>query len=103
MASFYELNPAQQQVARAQRAALAQTIIECDRAGFAIWLFCPWCGHSRLAETRWLVAQVKDPPNMLDELEKRLTCDKCRRRGVRLIPTDRTMASFDRMGASQRN
>jgi hypothetical protein len=39
---------------------------------------------------------------MLADLERRLVCNKCRRQGAKLIPTDRTMVSFDRMGGSAR-
>ena len=90
-------NTALSQIARARRAAEADSIRAADKADLAIWVFCVWCGHAQLAEGRWLVAQVKDPPNLLDELERRLRCYSCHRHGVRLIPTDRTLASFERM------
>lgn len=102
LSSFYDLTPSQQQVARTRRAALVQSIREADRGGFPIWIFCPWCSHSRLTEPRWLTAQVKDAPDQLEALEERLRCGQCKRMGVRLIPTDRTMVDFERMGASAR-
>jgi len=94
--TFYDLADQEQQIARAQRAAVITTLQEAARERFSIWVFCPWCGHSHLADAQWLTNQVKDPPNMLDELEKRLRCGSCRRWGAKLIPTDRTMVSFDR-------
>lgn len=100
--SFYELTPGQHQLLRARRAELASTITECDRNGFMLWVFCVWCGNTRSMEACILVAQVKEPPNMIDELERRLRCEKCHRLGVRLLPTDRTSVSFDRMGISAR-
>ena len=67
---------------RARRAAETTAIREAERDGFTIWVFCVWCAHATLANARWLVAQVKDPPNLLDELERRLKCDACGRHGV---------------------
>jgi len=103
LSSFYELTATQTQLLRARRAEVARTISECDAARFVVWVFCVWCGNARMMEPRFLVAQIKDPPNLLEQLEKRLCCEKCRRHGVRLIPTDRTSVSFDRMGGAVRD
>lgn len=70
---------------------------------FLMWAFCPWCGRASLVSPRLLVALVKDPPNLLDELEKRLRCQSCKQQGVKLVPTDRTEISFDPMGVNEKN
>ena len=88
---------------RAKRAAETQSIHECDRDSFLLWAFCPWCAHCSLHSPRLLVALVKDPPNLLDELERRLRCNSCGRHGVKLVPSDRTEISFDPMGAHEKN
>lgn len=100
---FVPPTPKEEQLARARRVALIRTITELDHYDVKVWIFCVWCGHADMTEPRWLIAQVKDPSNLIEELEQRLRCQKCRRFGARIIPTDRTHASFDRMGASRRD
>jgi len=85
------------QLARVRRAIEAESLTDASAAGSSIWIFCVWCGRVQLVEPRWLLSHVKDAPNQLDELERRLCCSSCKRRGVRLIPTPRTMVSFERM------
>ena len=99
--AFYHPDPTP--LERARRAAYAASLRDAFRDGFCIWVLCTWCGHTRLTEPGFLAALVKDPPNALDELEQRLTCEGCKRLGVRLIPSDRTMVSWDRMSASRRD
>lgn len=101
--AFAPPSPKDEKLARARRAELVTTITDLDHYDLKTWVFCVWCGYAHLTEPRWLVAQVKDPPNLLDELERRLRCSKCGNFGVRIIPTDRTMVSFDRMGTCRRD
>jgi hypothetical protein len=61
-----------------------------------MWVFCVWCGHGTITEPRSLVAKVKDAPDLIEAFEKRLTCSKCGRVGVRL--TDRPIMSFQPHG-----
>jgi hypothetical protein len=63
---------------------------------------CVWCGRSTITEPSFLMAQVKNAPDLIDALEKQLTCSSCQRAGVRIIPTDRQIVSFDRMGTNRR-
>ena len=96
MARYYTPpDPKADQLARSRRAAEIDTLKAADRSGGSIWIFCIWCGHAGLTEARWLMAQVKDAPDALDQLERRLSCQGCHRKGVRLIPTPRTTASWD--------
>jgi hypothetical protein len=88
---------AMRRIARARRAAEADNLQAAASSGLTIWVFCVWCGHAMLTEPFFLAAMVKDLPSILEELERRLRCQKCRRHGVKLIPTDRTLVSFDRM------
>ena len=88
---------------RAKRAAEAQSIRDCQRDGFLLWAFCPWCGKASLHSPQLLVALVKQPTDLLDELERRLRCRSCRQQGVKLVPSDRTERSFDYMGANEKN
>ena len=99
--AFYHPEPTP--LVRARRAQYATNLKDAFRDGFCIWVFCTWCGHVRLTEPGYLAALVKDPPNALDELEQRLRCDSCKPHGMKLIPTDRTSVSIDRMGARRRD
>ena len=36
-------------------------------------------------------------PGLLSEVEQTIRCYRCHHEGTKLIPTDRTMVSFDRM------
>lgn len=89
------------QLARARRASEAASLRDASQRDLAIWVFCVWCGHAHITEPHYLAGLVKEPPNMLDELERRLTCHTCNRKGVKLIPTDRTTVSFERMGGAR--
>jgi hypothetical protein len=101
-AEFYTFNPKQDELLRARRAEVCQDIREAHRDGFTVWVFCVWCGHATITEPSFLMAQVKNAPDLIDALEKRLTCSSCHRAGVRIIPTDRQIVSFDRMGSNRR-
>jgi len=87
--------PRAHQLASARQAAQIESLTAADRSGGTIWIFCVWCGHSSLVSPRWLLAQVEGAPDALDALEHRLTCQRCHRKGVRLIPTPRTLAAWD--------
>ncbi len=95
MPSFYDLNPSP--LVRARRASEALSIQECARDGFTLWVFCVWCGRSHITDASDLMRKLKRDDGMLEELEERLRCQSCGRQGVKLIPTDRTTVSFDRM------
>lgn len=90
-------------LARAQRASETRTLVEAMRDDFMLWAFCVWCGHARLFEAKVIRAEVKEPLNILDELERRLVCKSCKTEGVKLIPTDRTWVARDRMGFGMRD
>jgi len=100
--AFYQLTPKQEDLLRARRAELCTSIREADRDGFTLWVLCVWCGHTHITEPRFLIAQVKDAPDLISALEPRLKCTACGHYGTRLIPTDRTMVAMMRMGASAR-
>lgn len=99
--SFYDQPPTA--LARARRAQHALSIQECAKDGFALWIFCVWCGHASITDAAGLMGKVKQREGMLEELEERLRCAMCRRSGIKLIPTDRTTVSYDRMGGSARS
>lgn len=100
MSNFYDLRPSP--LVRARRASEALSIQECARDGFALWVFCVWCGHAQVTDAAELMGRLKRDDGMLEELEERLRCQACRRQGVKLIPTDRTTVSFDRMAGQRR-
>jgi hypothetical protein len=96
-------DPRDLNLARARRADCARTITEALADDLKVfWVFCTWCGHTHLIEPHALRNSVEGKPDALDELECRLLCSKCRRRGCKIIPTDRASISFDRMGTSAR-
>jgi hypothetical protein len=96
-------DPRDPDLARARRADYAGSITEALADDLkAFWILWTWCGRSALTELHAPQASVEGKPNALDELERRLRCSGCVRLGCKIIPTDRTMISFDRMGASTR-
>ena len=70
-------------------------------AGMTIWAFCLYCAHASLFDPAHLRLRLKDGDDELSAVAQRLRCSQCRRKGVKLIPTPRTMVSFDRMGLSR--
>jgi hypothetical protein len=96
-------DPRDPNLARARRADYARSITEALADDLKVlWVLCTWCGHTHLMEPLALRGSVEGKPDALDELEQRLLCSKCGRRGCKIIPTDRTTISFDRMGTSAR-
>ena len=85
-----------EQIKRAAAAGLLDSAAALATAGASIWAFCVWCGHSQLFDAAWLTTQAKNRTAPLVEIEARLKCGRCERHGVRLIPTPRTMVSFDK-------
>jgi hypothetical protein len=99
----FKPDPRDLDLARARRADYARSIKEALADDLmASWVLCTWCGRTALMEPRALQASVEGKPDALDELERRLRCNGCKRLGCKIIPTDRTMVSFDRMGCSAR-
>lgn len=84
------------QIERARAVGFLDSASAVATAGASIWAFCVWCGHAQLFDGMWLTAQAKNKTAPLVEIETRLKCSKCQRHGVRLIPTPRTMMSFDK-------
>jgi hypothetical protein len=71
-------------------------------AGMTLWAFCLYCAHASLIDPSHLRARLKaSSDDGLDVIADRFRCTRCRRKGVKRIPTPRTMNSFDKMGMSR--
>ena len=75
-----------------------ERLAEVSAADMMLWAFCLYCSHAQLVDPRFLFAKVKDGDDSLVTLAQLFKCGNCKRKGVKLIPTPRTMVSFDRMG-----
>ena len=51
--------------------------------------------------THFLTAKAKGDDDALTMLAHLFRCSRCKRKGVKLIPTPRTMVSFEKMGLSR--
>jgi|GEM_PF-6079068 len=72
----------------ARRVRIAERIAGLGAAkmeSVALWLFCRWCGHRRLADAEWFYRRVPDVPDPLEHLQAKLWCTGCDRQGVLLI------------------
>lgn len=74
---------------------------EVIAADMTIWVFCLYCSHASLMDPMHLAVKARDKDDALATLAELFRCGRCKRKGVRLIPTPRTMISFDNMGLSR--
>jgi hypothetical protein len=70
-------------------------------ADMTIWVFCLFCSHAQLVHPRFLHGKTKGEDDSLTMLAHLFRCGNCKRKGVKLIPTPRTMISFDKMGLAR--
>jgi hypothetical protein len=71
---------------------------EVIAAEMTIWAFCVYCAHASLIDPRSLRGKLKAGFDRLETIAERFRRTRCKRKGVKLIPTPRTMISFDKMG-----
>ena len=71
-------------------------------AEMTLWVFCLSCSHAGLVDPRFLLEKVKDGNDSLATLANSFRCTHCSRNDIRLIPTNRTMVSFDKMGLQRK-
>ena len=71
-------------------------------ADMTIWAFCVYCSHASLIDPLHLSAKAKGRDDALTTLAEVFRCGRCKRKGVKLIPTPRTMISFDKMGLARK-
>lgn len=69
---------------------------ETAAAEMTLWALCLYCGRNLgLQNPHELHPRVRDGNDALEAVASTFDC--CRPGGVRLVPTPRTMVSFDRM------
>jgi len=73
---------------------------EVIAADMTIWVFCIYYSHASLFDPGHLRVKIKgsNDDNGLAVIAERFRCTSCKRKGVKLIPTPRTMVSFQKMG-----
>jgi hypothetical protein len=75
---------------------------EVIAADLTIWAFCVYCSHASLFDPLHLRVKIKgSDEDALGVIAERFRCTSCKRKGVKLIPTPRTMVSFDKTGLSR--
>jgi transposase-like protein len=74
------------------------TIDATCKADMTLWAFCLYCAHAALFDPHHLRSKVKGGDDRLETVAARFKCNLCKRRSVLLVPTPRTMISFDKMG-----
>ena len=77
------------------------TLPETVTAEMTLWAFCRCCGHASLFDPQFLRGKVKDGDERLSAMAAQFKCSRCNRADVRLIPTPRTMVSFEKMGTAR--
>lgn len=71
-------------------------------ADMTIWVFCVYCSHASLFDPAYLRVKIKgSDEDALAVIAERFRCGNCKSKGVKLIPTPRTMVLFDKMGLSR--
>lgn len=53
--------------------------------GFGVWLFCSRCGSHKIADSEWFFNRAKVCDDPMAQLAARVSCRKCRTRGVHAI------------------
>lgn len=74
------------------------TLDETCKAEMTLWAFCRACGHASLFDPQYLRPKAKSGDDRLESIAAQFKCSMCKRGDVRLIPTPRTMVSFEKMG-----
>lgn len=68
------------------------TIREVAKLEMTLWAVCLYCGHARLKDPNALSGRG----DALDAVALHMNCHRCNRGLIKLVPTPRTMVTFDR-------